>query len=184
MSAAVLLDQLARDGVAVNAYKGDIVYVAPPGVMTPERVAGLREHKAELLALLTPPAPTSSVPDGAALIERMRELGFVPNQAGPGWVMTPERAAMCAHHSDRPLAPGDKLFCQECRSQMHAPIGNASVDDRVGAPRDDRRHDPPRCAHCGDPEAADSLLYCSRHRAEQRERLRSAFEDRQRRGRR
>ncbi len=120
MSAAVLLEELQSHGVVVNAYKGDIVCGAPPGVMTAELLAMLREHKAELHALLTAPAPTASVPGSSALIERMSELGFVPNQAGPGWVMTPERAATRISHPDRALAPGDKLYCPSSRSEMRA----------------------------------------------------------------
>ena len=156
MSAATLLEDLRRHGVMVNAYNGDIVCGAPPGVMTPERVAALREHKAELRALLTPPAPTSSVPDGAALIERMRELGFVPYQAGQGWTMTPERAATCACHPDRPLAPGDKLFCRECRSEMRATTGDPSVDHRAEATPESSPRDPSRNLHQhrGDDEGA------------------------------
>jgi len=49
------------------------------------------------------------------LIDRMRELGYVPNSDGLGWVLTPERAAMCIFHDDRPLGPGDLIYCVECR---------------------------------------------------------------------
>jgi len=44
--------------------------------------------------------------------------------------------------------------------------------------------DPAHCPHCGHPSATVSLSYCHGHRAEQRERSRRAFEDRQRRRRR
>jgi hypothetical protein len=53
MSAAVgLLAKIRAAGVQLEARDGDLAVKAPPGVLTPERVARIRKHKAALLAQL------------------------------------------------------------------------------------------------------------------------------------
>ena len=52
MSATAVLDELRALAVELAADGQDIVYRAPKGVMTPERVATLSTHKGEILPLL------------------------------------------------------------------------------------------------------------------------------------
>lgn len=54
MTARELLDALARQGVTVEAH-GDRLRYSPREAVTPDLLERLREHKAELLALLRPP---------------------------------------------------------------------------------------------------------------------------------
>ncbi|MDP8924703.1 MAG: CHC2 zinc finger domain-containing protein [Chloroflexota bacterium] len=68
------------------------------------------------------PVPSAGGASRVSLTERMRGLGFVPSTDGPGWVLTPERAASCVAHADRPLAPGDKLFCEPCRVDVRLAV--------------------------------------------------------------
>ena len=37
-----------------------------------------------------------------------------------GWVETEERSRYCVRHADRPLAPGDRLYCRPCRAEADA----------------------------------------------------------------
>jgi len=148
MRAAALLDELGRDGVVLETFNGDIVYRGPKGVMAAERLAALREHKVELLLLLTPDVAAPSAPEDssgreplpgavdddrpivghasaapdARLAEWMGQHGYVPDPSGAGWALTPERLAMCVHHPDRPLSPGHKLYCPECRARIGQPV--------------------------------------------------------------
>jgi len=63
MSAPALLKDLRARGVNVSAKASKLVYDAPPGVLTDADRAGLRTHKVEILALLT---PVVSTPGGAS----------------------------------------------------------------------------------------------------------------------
>ena len=56
--AAELLDTLRLDGFTVAARDGKVL-VSPKTKLTPELAAVIREHKADLLELLTPPRPVS-----------------------------------------------------------------------------------------------------------------------------
>jgi len=65
MSASALLETLRARGVNLSAKAGKLVYDAPPGVLTDADRAALREHKVELLALLTSPVATGPARPGA-----------------------------------------------------------------------------------------------------------------------
>jgi len=52
MSTQGLLEELARLDVKVKPNGGNLSYDAPKGTVTPELLARLREHKAEILDLL------------------------------------------------------------------------------------------------------------------------------------
>ncbi len=56
MNAPSLLTETSRRGIALEAHGGTLRYDAPAGTMTPELKDHLREHKAELLRLLSRPA--------------------------------------------------------------------------------------------------------------------------------
>ena len=52
MSAARLLAKVRDAGVELEVRGDDLAVKAPPGVLTPDRVARIREHKAALLELV------------------------------------------------------------------------------------------------------------------------------------
>ena len=58
MIAVDVLSDLRHRGVELTVADGVLKYRAPRGVVTPELAATLSAHKAELMALLNPPAPT------------------------------------------------------------------------------------------------------------------------------
>ena len=182
MTAAELLADLRRRGVAL-APKGDRLTVdAPKGAVTDELRRSITDHKAELLALLEVGAATAEVGrieadltaknarllelctgDDRAAADRLQaqiraivggewwpakrwearaldRLGRLheadrflledPDEAvgvdghrlvPSGRAETEEPARCCVVHADRPLAPGDRLYCAECRSGADGP---------------------------------------------------------------
>ena len=67
-----------------------------------------------------------TTPDGGTTVEeQMRKVGMVPNPNGPGWVLTPEGAATCIYHPDRPHLPDDRLFCGTCRRTIRSAVDAA-----------------------------------------------------------
>jgi hypothetical protein len=68
MTTHAFLDSPTRRGVRLSATSGRLDIDAPAGVLTAEDRAALAEHKAELVAILTAPAPDpcAQVPEPAA----------------------------------------------------------------------------------------------------------------------
>jgi len=84
MTASALMGCLSRRGVRLTAQEERLVIDAPRGVLTDADREELRAHKAELVALLTPPPTTS-------------EGGFGQPPVITGIdVVTPDRAKMVA----------------------------------------------------------------------------------------
>ena len=68
MQARKLIDEFADAGVRLTAENGDLAFEGPRGVLTPERIEELRQHKAELLAALAPP-DLDAFEERAAILE-------------------------------------------------------------------------------------------------------------------
>jgi len=62
MTASSLLEGLRARGMNLSARAGKLVCDVPAGVLTDADRAALREYKAQLLALLTPPATPPAAP--------------------------------------------------------------------------------------------------------------------------
>jgi TubC N-terminal docking domain len=182
MTAAELLADLRRRGVAL-APKGDRLSVdAPKGAVTDELRRSITDHKADLLALLEAGAATAELGrieadltaknarllelcagDDRAAADRLQaqiraivggewlpakrrearaldRLGRLPEadrflledpdegvgvdgyrRVPRGWAETEERSRHCVVHADRALAPGDRLYCPECRVGADGP---------------------------------------------------------------
>lgn len=58
MSASEVLAEIERLGVRLEAQSGQLRYRAPKGTLTPEILASLARHKAEIMAALTGGKPT------------------------------------------------------------------------------------------------------------------------------
>ncbi len=85
MSASTLLSSLRERGVVLSAAGSKLTFDAPTGELTAADRAALREHKAELLALLTPTRATEAPleePVPAAPVARPRKT-TVPRRRGP-----------------------------------------------------------------------------------------------------
>lgn len=155
MNARSLLHDLRARGVELAIDGGGVAYRAPDGVVTPETLAALAANAEALVMLLR--AEAADLASAAPM---------------------PTGATLRAEGAGDVPAGGP----------ASDPIGETPDEragDRADGPSpDDPRLDPARCAHCGAPKAADSLLYCAVHRDRQRERSRRAYEAQQRKGRR
>lgn len=115
MMAPALLVELEAQGVHLTAHGDRLVFDAPAGTMTPERLALMKAHKLELLTLLTtgravdvytipPAAPEPEIserPESQADAEIARFLAAArPWPDGRGWYDPREQARLTA-----PVAP-------------------------------------------------------------------------------
>ena len=68
MSVAPLVEELVGKGVRLSVEGGELKCRGPKSALTPEIVARLKAHKAEVIAHLrpTPEAPPVKVPEGDA----------------------------------------------------------------------------------------------------------------------
>jgi TubC N-terminal docking domain len=57
MSAEMLMRRVLEASISLSAQGDKLAWDAPPGAMTPELLAEIREHKAALLELLTSEPP-------------------------------------------------------------------------------------------------------------------------------
>jgi hypothetical protein len=71
VSAATVRRAVEEAGVVLRRSRGDLVMKAPTGMLTPDLIAALREHKAELLDLLDA--------EKAADVRRRAENAFSPD---------------------------------------------------------------------------------------------------------
>jgi hypothetical protein len=81
VSAAALMDGLIARGVRFAIDAEGLLVRAPVGVVTDAERTALTVHKAELIALLTPPRPTHEGPSA----ETLDELLELARQSGGSW---------------------------------------------------------------------------------------------------
>jgi hypothetical protein len=100
MTASEVIAEMSRKGITLVARGDRLAYDAPKGVVTPELVTLLRQHKPEILAILTAPSPI-----GCAWREDERGnlifsdgTVYSPTSDG-GWILT-------RHPTKRVIRPG------------------------------------------------------------------------------
>jgi TubC N-terminal docking domain len=75
MSVTTLLDDLHKRDIVVDVEPGNLRIKAPKDAMTDELRQAIREHKAELMALLSPPSAPQSAPEPLSYIKRCSTCG-------------------------------------------------------------------------------------------------------------
>ncbi|MGH9839693.1 MAG: hypothetical protein ACREEM_13005 [Blastocatellia bacterium] len=78
-AASTLLSNLTAQGVRLWAEADRLKFDAPAGVLTDDDRAALREHKAELLTILTGPGLCPTCREPANLQDRTHDTWFCPN---------------------------------------------------------------------------------------------------------
>ena len=95
---ARLLAKVRDAGVEIEVRGDDLAVKAPPGVLTPDRVARIREHKAALLELVK--AEAATLPKSAQGSAAEATQRFVP------WVDRPDVATVVEDLADEGKRPG------------------------------------------------------------------------------
>ncbi len=139
MSASTLLSSLRERGVVLSAAGSKLTFDAPAGELTAADRAALREHKAELLALLTPTRATEAPleePVPASPVARPRKTA-APRRQGPKEQFShdPLPIMVCPACSGRrwrlrstPQTGGAWLWvCAACTDAVQAAAGAAPV---------------------------------------------------------
>ena len=73
--AAMIIDELHRNGVRIRAIEGGQLGLAPRSRVTPDIIARIRRHKPELLALLEQKRLSFAQVEARRLIRTCREYG-------------------------------------------------------------------------------------------------------------
>jgi hypothetical protein len=77
MTPATILDELRERAICLEIERGDLRIKAPKGAMTDALRQMIREHKAALIAFLSPEAPDSSAPMCETLVQPGRNSSSV-----------------------------------------------------------------------------------------------------------
>ena len=130
MTAASLLANLTFRGVVLTKVDGDIQIQSPKGELTDNDIQIIKDHKPELIDLLTVPSRWGEYHDAIA---HAFANPSTREEIGPLWMTEPDGFGPCEFHET--TLPGD---CDHCGSDQHK-------DYSIHGGRSIRRD----CANCG-----------------------------------
>lgn len=130
MNPRELLESLEAAGIRLTAHGDKLRYSCPPGALTDDLRALIKEHKPALLRLLNPEPPPAPEPSPVSLPPSLMANGLCYTCFGGRWWLSVHGALVCAtcHPPDGPRWPMKRLVSKEeaARLRWSAPPGQGT----------------------------------------------------------
>lgn len=150
-SAIEILHMLTQQGVGIEAHEGRLRVIDPVGAVTESTLATLREHKAELLRLLTstPAALSNGRGYSLAALRAQVVANLAPDAAAAEWERYKSRPdLLIALDLMLDSAGDDRIACRDCQNLLHGSCAAAARGEQSWTGREYRPGNIDRLHRC------------------------------------